>query len=112
MLPKDKRLNLKREISRIKKFGRRIESPLFSLLILDLSENPTKIGTITSSKLGGAVERNKARRVLSNLVEKNYGQLPVGVKIVLIAKKMLLESNNEEINAQFNSVLSKIHRRY
>ena len=112
MLPKDKRLNLKGEISRIKKVGARIENPLFSLLILGSGENPTKIGTITSSKLGGAVKRNKARRVLSNLVEKNYRQLPVGFKIVLIAKKMLLESNNEEINAQFNSVLSKIHRRY
>ena len=49
--------------------------------------SPTRVGYVTSKKVGGAVQRNRARRMMREAVRELRAakELPVGWDVVLIA---------------------------
>jgi len=89
------RLKKRSEFSVITKAGTRIVTPAFILQIYKhSSEGLPRFGLTASRKVGGAVERNRAKRRLRALIKQilpHYGQL--GTDYVLIARKEVLHRN-------------------
>lgn len=93
-IKKELRLNRKKEIEEIKEKGELERTPLFSVLMIKKDE--LKIGIVISKKVHNrAVDRNKARRKLSNVIGKNVKNMK-GWYLFLV-KKELLESKTEDI---------------
>lgn len=55
-------------------------------ILRNVDAKPARIGFVTSKKVGGAVERNRVRRRLREIVRLARPSLLVGTWIVIIAK--------------------------
>jgi ribonuclease P protein component len=56
----------------------------------DASAAITRVGYITSKKLGGAVKRNRARRLMREAIRALAVELPAGWDLVLIAQNAIV----------------------
>ena len=55
-------------------------------VLQNAAPGPTRIGIITSRRVGGAVERNRVRRRLREIVRAELGQLAPGAWLVIVLR--------------------------
>ena len=89
--PKSERLQYGHQFRQIYERGRKVEGRLLALYLLD--EPATKpapsgraVGVVTGRKLGGAVQRNRARRLLREAYRLNKHKLKPNIQIVIVAR--------------------------
>ncbi|MCJ7792752.1 MAG: ribonuclease P protein component [Candidatus Marinimicrobia bacterium] len=109
MLASKYRLPLRTELNRIRQEGKLIQGRLFSLQVgLAKSTQPSRFGFIISSKIDKkAVRRNRAKRLLSEAVNKLRPQLRPGYEVVVLAKKKIIGADYQAIEKEFKALLNK-----
>lgn len=109
MLAKDNRLNLRFETDFKNQFSR-ISSQHLILLFQKSAELPhSKVAILVSKRLSNkAVDRNLYRRFLSGIVEKNWGTVPSGLKIIIIPKHQF-ELNINELEPEIKQLIGRIN---
>lgn len=109
MLPSKHRLNLRTQLSEVKKKGRLFHGPLFSLLVLKKkTDDPSLFGMIVSLKVSKkAVVRNLIRRRLGAAVLKLLPRLEKGCLVVFLAKKKLVGQDFQNIFRETESLFLK-----
>jgi ribonuclease P protein component len=81
------RLHCRREYDRAWKGGRRRHTPHFQVIVMHRPCGPTRLGLTVSRKIGGAVARNRVKRMVREFFRLHYGQLPQAADLVVIAKR-------------------------
>ena len=66
-----------------------------------------RIGIATPKTLGGAVERNRVRRRLRELVREHYGSLPSRIDLLVIARPAAAAATWTELRDAFASLLRR-----
>ena len=85
--PKTRRLTHRLEYERVKRNGITQRGKFLMLNAMPLENSgPWRAGFVTSSRLGGAVVRNRVRRRLREIVRRNQHELRQGVCFVVIAR--------------------------
>ena len=79
-------LKEKREFSRAYKRGRSFVSPLLVTYVIKNNSNNLRYGITTGKKIGKAVQRNRARRVIRAAFYMLEGNLKQGYDIVFVAR--------------------------
>ena len=89
--PKSERLQYGHQFRHVYEHGRKVEGRLLALYLLDEpATNPAPsgraVGVVTGRKLGGAVQRNRARRLLREAYRLNKHKLKPNIQIVMVAR--------------------------
>ena len=112
MLKKENRLLTNYEFRKVRRLGKRYKGPYFTLYYLETKNNeeaPSRFGIVVSNKFDkSAVKRNRVKRLFREVVRLNLDKLKVGFWVVIYPNKASEDKNYEEINIEFNKVLSKI----
>jgi ribonuclease P protein component len=96
------RLARSAEFLAVKQGGRVHHGPLFTISILRRSdEDPARFGIITSKRVGNAVARSRARRILREVIRRSAPSLSRGYWIVLIARKALATSALDDVRQEW-----------
>ena len=106
MLKKKNRLSKRSELEEIKKDGNLLGfSRFFGILVLDKKDEDLKFGTIISKKISKrAVERNKIKRRLMEVLGKNIEKFDEDKRVLFLAKKEVLGVKPKEIEMELNKV--------
>ena len=73
---------------------------------------PPRIGFTVSKKVGSAVERNRVRRRLREVVRRHAALLPqTGHDYVLIGRRVALQMPFEAMVAEFTGALRRLRKR-
>jgi ribonuclease P protein component len=99
--PKTDRILKRDEFRRVYEQGRKVQARYFTAFILPSQNERPRIGITTTRKLGNAVQRNRARRLLREAFRKNKWLVPVGVDIVINAKRLLIEAAYGDLEGDF-----------
>lgn len=92
------RLNHTLDIQRVRRNGKSIAHPFFVLTYLrDSSVDNAPVGVIASKAVGGAVERNRAKRVLRSAASELHENIVPDSMILLIARQAILDHDTPEI---------------
>ena len=85
--PKIRRLRHRPEYDRVKRNGITQRGKLLILNVMPMGDSgPWRAGFVTSSRLGGAVVRNRVRRRLREVVRRHQHELRQGVWFVIVAR--------------------------
>ncbi len=107
MLPTTKRLNLKKEFSRVIK-GRRLETAHFILYFSSSEMEFPRVGiSIRSKNFGKAHNRNKARRITSQVIQDLYQNLPKKSDLIIMPKSGVLDSEIGLLGKELDNVLGR-----
>ena len=73
-----------------------------------LQDGGSKIGIAVSSKIfKKAVDRNRARRLISAAIEPLYGKLPTNINILALPKASILSVKSGDVLINLEEVLKK-----
>ena len=102
------RLNHSIDIQRVRRYGKSIAHPLFVLIYLhDASVDNAPVGVIASKAVGGAVERNRAKRVLRSAVTELHDDIQPDTMLLLLARQQILDHDAPEITGILAEQLKK-----
>ena len=89
----------------------KVPSAGFVLQARDRSDqDPARIGFTVSRKVGNAVERNRVRRRLREIVRlRSRGELRPGHDYVLVGRRAALSANFADLAADYERAIIRIH---
>jgi len=87
--------------------GRSWAHPLFILWALPNSLGRVRVGITASRKVGNAVERNRARRLLREAARQLYMHIAQGWDIVLVARSPLLKVREPKVERVLKQLLDR-----
>lgn len=77
------------------------------LIVLPNELGKVRVAVSASRKVGGAVQRNRAKRVLRAGIQALLGEIAGGQDMVLIAKPAIAGAKAQETEAVLKSLLQK-----
>jgi ribonuclease P protein component len=101
--PRAARLSQAAEFRRVKDRGRSHGGKFLVLGVLREANpgQPTRIGLVTSRRVGGAVVRNRVRRRLREAVRASRPRLRDGAWLVVIARHLAARASAAELGAEW-----------
>jgi ribonuclease P protein component len=101
------RLTRSTDFKRVRRTGKSYAHP-FVVLVAQASDAPkVRVGVTAGRSVGGAVQRNKAKRLLREAMRPLLPDLPPGWDLVLIARSALLPTSLQEIRRVLLSLLRR-----
>jgi ribonuclease P protein component len=101
------RLTQSTDFKRVRRGGKSYAHPLFVLITMPAEGEGTRIGVTAGRALGGAIERNRAKRLIREAARPNLLKLKPGWKVIIIARPPLLKAEFSEIEASLHQLLMK-----
>ncbi|MEO5619191.1 MAG: ribonuclease P protein component [Candidatus Eisenbacteria bacterium] len=107
-LPADRRLRTSDEHAAIKAGGTAVRGRCCILVVLPRPGEVTKVGFVASRRsVGGAVERNRARRRLREILRRRWPRIiSIGFWLEFIALKPVLSSPHEALATEVEHLLA------
>ena len=107
-LPSACRLKLGRDFTRLKTHGRRL---VCGCLILNWLQSetppPGRLGVVTSRKVGQAVARNRARRLLREAWRRHQHEIVPPQDMVVVARPSIFGKRFAEVEVDFLTALRR-----
>src|SRR5437899_13082440 len=105
----NERIRRRADFQHVYEHGMRIRSRYATLFVLANSLEVGRLGIAATRKLGGAVERNRAKRLIREVFRRN--KLAPGFDIVVIPKRELLDASLTALETEFRHTLERNLRR-
>jgi ribonuclease P protein component len=102
------RLAQSRDFARLRQQGDRLA---LGCLIANWNKlpdgTPPRLGVVTSKKIGGAVQRSRARRLLRETFRRHQHELAQPVELVLVARNSIAGKNFAGVEKDFLAALNR-----
>lgn len=96
-LPPEHRVRKRRDFERAYAEGDKVVMPEFALFARANGMDHSRLGITTTRKLGNAVTRNRARRLVREAYRTHREQLPLGLDLVFVVRAPLLQRAPAEL---------------
>ena len=104
---KEMRLRRPEDFRKVRSDGRSWAHPLFVLWRAPTTLDYTRVGITASRRVGNAVARNRARRLLREAGRRMYHHIASGWDIVLVARSGLLTVKGTQVETALRSMLER-----
>jgi ribonuclease P protein component len=97
------------EFQRVYETGTRRHGRLMTVFVLPRTDGRTRLGIAATRKLGGAVVRNRAKRLVREVFRQHAN--PPGLDIVVVPRSALLDASINAIESDYASCVDRRARR-
>ena len=84
--PREHRLLRRSEFMRVQQQGRRVHTAHFVMLVMRGLKPVTRLGVTVGRRVGGAVQRNRVKRLVREVFRRNRQLFPRDCDVVLVAR--------------------------
>jgi ribonuclease P protein component len=95
------------DFERVRRSGKSYAHPLIVLIALPNSLDTPRIGVSAGRSVGGAVQRNRAKRRIRAIVQPLIPKIQIGWDILLLARKPILQATYEELSKAIQTLLQR-----
>jgi len=106
-LTASERLQRRQDFLAAARGGRRVSDRHFSLILCPSRAGRTRLGVTASRKVGGAVRRNRVKRLIREFFRLNKGLFPPGHDAVVIAREGSPQLSYREVEASLRRLLAR-----
>lgn len=107
-LPRTRRILKPGDFSRVRQTGRRAVQGCLILNWLEIPDRShSRLGVVTSKRIGGAVVRSRARRLMRECFRKHQWEFVTPSDMVLVARNSIRGKMLAEVEADFFRALRK-----
>ena len=99
------------EYRRVLRQGARSDGPLFLLVATPNQSGFDRLGLVASRKVGSAVQRNRAKRLLREVFRRNKRDVRVGLDLVLIGKPGIARGSVGDVEREYRERLARLAAR-
>jgi ribonuclease P protein component len=99
------RIRRRTEYQKVYERGVRFHSRLSTVFMLPNQGGVGRLGIAATRKLGGAVQRNRAKRLIREVFRRN--KVAAGFDVVVIPKRDLLDASLSTIEADYRTLLER-----
>ena len=103
------RIRRRAEFQRIYDNGAKIHSRYFTLFLLSNHQAAGRLGIAATKRLGGSVQRNRAKRLIREVFRRN--KIAPGFDVVIIPKRDLLAATLTALEADYRTLVERRLRR-
>ena len=104
------RIRRRAEFQQVYERGARISSRYTTVFVLANRLGTNRLGIAATKKLGGAVQRNRAKRLIREVFRRN-NVAAQGFDIVVVPKRELLDAGLTVLEADYRHILERRFRR-
>lgn len=106
MLAKINRLTSEKDFIVVKSGGTVFQEKDFALAVMDRGEGESRFGFVISTKISKkANQRNKAKRILREVVQKNLHKIKKGYDVIFLAKSGVLDLDKAKAEEEVGRAL-------
>jgi ribonuclease P protein component len=102
---KDRRLRRRTEFQRVFDTGQRVRGRFFTVLVASRPAGGPRLGIVASKKLGNAVHRNRAKRLIRNIFR--HSDSAAAIDVVVIPRTDLFTATYGAIEEDYRTVLRR-----
>lgn len=107
-LGRDKRLRSRDDFARIKNEGRRLVRGCLILNWITRDEGSvSRLGVVTSKRIGNSVARSRARRLMREVFRLHQNEFVRSVEMVLVARRSIAEKKLVDVERVFLKLASE-----
>ena len=101
----DEHIRRRAEFQRVYDRGRKVHSRYVTLFALPNDRAMGRLGIAATRKLGGAVDRNRAKRLIREVFRRN--KIAAGYDVVVVPKRELLDASLTALEADYRNNLRR-----
>jgi ribonuclease P protein component len=101
------RLTQSTDIKRVRHLGKSYAHPLIVLVVLSNEQQGSRIGIIAGKSVGGAVQRNRAKRQLRAALQPLLPEINPGWDLLLIARQAIGRAAFHETQSALTNLLQR-----
>ena len=105
----NERIKTRAQFQKIYQTGIRVHGRFGTVFVLANQLPIGRLGIAATRKLGGAVERNRAKRLIREVFRRN--KVAPGFDVVVIPKRELLETSLTALETDYRATLERTFRR-
>ena len=104
----DERIRQRREFQRAYDEGRRVVCRYFVAFVVPRSSGPLRLGVVASRRVGNAVIRNRAKRLLREVFRNRRPGREVSADVVLVARGAIKSAGYEAVESAYVRNVGKL----
>jgi ribonuclease P protein component len=101
------RLTRSTDIQRVRRVGKSYAHPLVVLVAAPKPQSALRIGIIGGSRVGNAVQRNRAKRQIRACLDQTLPQLKPGWDLLILARRPITQGKFSEIQAALHILFQR-----
>lgn len=107
-LPRSRMLKQRRDFVRVRRFGKRVAAAgLVANWLRQSPGAPARLGVVTGRKLGSAVVRSRARRLLREAFRRHQRELAQPLDLVLVARSGITHMRFGDVERELMGILRR-----
>lgn len=95
------------DFKRVRRLGKSYAHPLVVLLKHPNASNQTRVGISAGRSVGNAVHRNRAKRILREIMRPILPAIRPGWDIILLARRPILSGKYNEVETAVQTLLKR-----
>ena len=103
------RIRRRSEFQEVYSNGARTHGRLATVFVRATGHEVGRLGIAATKRLGGAVERNRAKRLIREVFRRN--KVAPGFDVVLVPKRELLDASLTAIESEYRDIVQRSLRR-
>lgn len=101
------RLTRSTDFKRVRRLGKSFAHPLVVLVLLANDEPELHIGVAAGRSVGGAVQRNRAKRLLRTAAHDLVPQVRLGWNVILLARQPIGGATYQQVQSAVRELASR-----